>query len=152
MMFLIWLVAAILFLIAELFLPGFIMMSVAGGCLAAGISSLFSGSFVVHLLAGSCGILASALLVRPLFLGRRSRKDGDGERSTPVGRRGTVSRKTGPGETGQVLIDGVYWLAVSDEPLGAGSRVEVVGAEGTTLAVRKIADGIKEDYIGEEKT
>jgi membrane-bound serine protease (ClpP class) len=52
-----------------------------------------------------------------------------------VGERGVVRRRIDP--DGEVLDHGVLWRARADQPLVAGEKVEVLGAEGLTLEVRR---------------
>jgi membrane-bound serine protease (ClpP class) len=40
---------------------------------------------------------------------------------------------------GSVFVHGEFWNAYSDEPVAAGSRVEVVGVDGMRLKVRRKA-------------
>ncbi len=43
---------------------------------------------------------------------------------------------------GMVEVMGELWRAVSEEPVGAGEAVEVIGVEGLTLKVRKKKEGV----------
>jgi membrane-bound serine protease (ClpP class) len=52
-----------------------------------------------------------------------------------VGEQGVVRRRIDP--NGQVQIHGEIWSARADEPIEAGEPVQVVGAEGLTLHVRR---------------
>jgi membrane-bound serine protease (ClpP class) len=52
-----------------------------------------------------------------------------------VGERGVVRRRIDP--EGQVLVHGEIWRARAEQPLDAGEKVEVVGADGLTLEVRR---------------
>ena len=52
-----------------------------------------------------------------------------------VGERGVVRRRIDP--EGQVLVHGELWRARADQPLDPGEKVEVVGADGLTLEVRR---------------
>ncbi|MBW3660201.1 MAG: nodulation protein NfeD [Gemmatimonadetes bacterium] len=52
-----------------------------------------------------------------------------------VGERGVVRRRIDP--VGKVALHGETWTARADEPIEAGAEVEVVGAEGLTLEVRR---------------
>jgi membrane-bound serine protease (ClpP class) len=54
-----------------------------------------------------------------------------------VGEEGTA--KSDVHGAGSVFVHGEYWNAHSDEPIAAGSRVEVVGVDGMRLKVRRKA-------------
>jgi membrane-bound serine protease (ClpP class) len=45
--------------------------------------------------------------------------------------------RTDIGESGSVFVHGEHWNAVSDEPVPANTRIEVVGVMGMTLKVRR---------------
>jgi membrane-bound serine protease (ClpP class) len=40
--------------------------------------------------------------------------------------------------TGKVFVEGEYWNAVSDAPVEAGQRVEIIGIDGLTLKVKRL--------------
>jgi membrane-bound serine protease (ClpP class) len=77
--------------------------------------------------AVSAGLRA---LYRPLTTGS----------SSMVGQTGVVRTPLAP--EGQVLVDGELWRAVvQDGPVPAGERVQIVGVDGLTLRVTKLAQG-----------
>ncbi len=53
-----------------------------------------------------------------------------------VGRVVPVSQAVGP-DGGKVVVDGVFWNAVSPRPIAAGSKVRIVGANGLVLTVEE---------------
>jgi len=56
---------------------------------------------------------------------------------TIVGTKGKALDDISPGKEGFVLIDGEYWMAISDEKISAGDEVVVVDKVGPKLKVRK---------------
>src|SRR5437764_11201810 len=76
----VWLVAALLLFVAEMLAPGFWLLSVAVGCLAAGVVSLVVPGPIVPALSFACGSLLSLGGLRP-FLLRRLHPSGFGHRS-----------------------------------------------------------------------
>ncbi len=56
-----------------------------------------------------------------------------------VGRRGVVKTAVAPLTPGTAQISGQLWSAAADESLGPGTEVEVIGREGLTLKIKKIA-------------
>ncbi len=138
----VWLVAALLLFVAEMVAPGFWLLSVAVGCLAAGLASLVVPGALVPALTFAAGTLLSLVGIRP-FLLRHLHPVGT-EIKTNVdalaGRMGIVSERIDP-ETGKgrVRVEGEDWRAASimDSALEPGTRVMVVRVEGATLYVDK---------------
>jgi len=138
----VWLVAALLLFVAEMVAPGFWLLSVAVGCLAAGLASLVVPGALVPALTFAAGTLLSLVGIRP-FLLRHLHAVGT-EIKTNVdalaGRMGIVSERIDP-ETGKgrVRVEGEDWRAASimDSALEPGTRVMVVRVEGATLYVDK---------------
>ena len=67
-------------------------------------------------------------------IGAQKRKVTTGEAGI-VGEIGVA--RSDVGETGSVFVHGEHWNAVSDEPIPAGSPIEVVGVTGMTLKVKR---------------
>ncbi len=55
-----------------------------------------------------------------------------------IGKTGVVKEEIRPGKMGVVLVESDLWSAVSDEEIGVGEKIEVVGIEGVILKVRRI--------------
>ncbi|HVH09251.1 MAG TPA: NfeD family protein [Gemmatimonadales bacterium] len=140
----VWFVAALLLFVAEMIAPGFWLLSVAVGSLAAGVMSLVVPGVLVPSLTFAAGTLLSLVSLRPVLL-RRLHPAGR-EIKTNVdalaGKVGVVSERIDPHTgKGRVLVDGEDWRAASlmDAALDAGTRVMVVRVEGATLYVDKEA-------------
>ncbi len=138
----VWFVAALLLFVAEMIAPGFWLLSVAVGALAAGLVALVLPGVLAPALTFAAGTLLSLLGIRP-FLLRRLHPTG-GEIRTNVdalaGKLGIVSERIDPGTgKGRVLVEGEDWRAAAlmDVPLEPGTRVMVVRVEGATLYVDK---------------
>ncbi|HMH84280.1 MAG TPA: NfeD family protein [Gemmatimonadales bacterium] len=138
----VWLVAALLLFVAEMVAPGFWLLSVAVGCLAAGLVSVVVPGAVVPALTFAAGTLLSLVGVRP-FLLRHLHRAGSEIRTNVdalAGRVGIVSERIDPATgKGRVLVEGEDWRAASlmDSALERGTRVMVVRVEGATLYVDK---------------
>jgi membrane protein implicated in regulation of membrane protease activity len=136
------LVAALLLFVAEMIAPGFWLLSVAVGALAAGLVALVLPGVLAPALTFAAGTLLSLLGIRP-FLLRHLHPTGS-EIKTNVdalaGRLGIVSERIDPRTgKGRVLVEGEDWRAAAlmDVPLETGTRVMVVRVEGATLFVDK---------------
>ena len=138
----VWLVAALLLCVAEMIAPGFWLLSVAVGAIAAAVASLVLPGAVAPALTFAAGTLLSLVGVRPFLLrhlnpaGREIRTNVD----ALAGKVGIVSARIDPATgKGRVLVEGEDWRAAAlmDAPLEPGTRVMVVRVEGTTLYVDK---------------
>lgn len=137
-----WLVAALLLVVAEMAAPGLWMLSVAAGCLAAGLVSIVVPGVVVPALTFAAGTLLSLVGIRP-FLVRYLHSRGTSIQTNVdalAGKVGIVSEYIDPATgKGRVRVEGEDWRAASltDTALAAGTRVMVVRVEGATLYVDK---------------
>jgi membrane protein implicated in regulation of membrane protease activity len=138
----VWFVAALLLFVAEMIAPGFWLLSVAVGALAAGLVALVLPGVLAPALTFAAGTLLSLLGIRP-FLLRHLHPTGS-EIKTNVdalaGKLGIVSERIDPATgKGRVIVEGEDWRAAAlmDVPLEPGTRVMVVRVEGATLYVDK---------------
>lgn len=136
----VWLVAALLLFVAEMVAPGFWLLSVAVGCVVAGVVSLVVPGFLASVLSFAAGTLLSLIGIRPFLL--RYLHPPSSEIRTNVdaliGRVGVVSERIDPATgKGRVLVEGEDWRSASimDTAIEPGTRVMVVRVEGATLYV-----------------
>jgi membrane protein implicated in regulation of membrane protease activity len=135
----IWVVAAVVLLIAEATTSAFIAIYFGLAAIAAAAVALTGMGVVVQL------ITFAALSVGSLTLTRPALKRAIGSTAlhrTGVdamqGRIGVVTRAIGELESGLVKVGGETWTARSfydEEPIAEGSRVEVIKIEGVTALV-----------------
>ncbi|MCX8083946.1 MAG: nodulation protein NfeD [Calditerrivibrio sp.] len=137
--------AGIAFLIAEIFITSFGLLSLAG------IVSLAFGMYILFSKGGNMGIEVSlsmivglifALLVVVLFIGRLLIRDMKKKVVTGVegmlGQVGEVIDWDMERSKGKVLVHGEIWSAVSDQMLTKGDNVQVTAVNDFVLRVRKI--------------
>ena len=136
---LIWFIAGLLLLVAEIVTPGFVLACFGVGCFVATIPALFDLGIVWQVLAFAVGSLLSLFLLRPL-LQRFSR--GKAPASTGIdaliGKEARVVRMVSSRKGGRVAIDGDEWPAVvaqEDTVLPEGSLVKVVANDSIVLIV-----------------
>ena len=141
---LLWLLAAVGLLIAEMFTGGFWLACVAIGCAAAGVVGLlpFAGLITQTITFAATSLLSLAGL-RPV-LHRRFLPSGAPALRTGVdallGKTGYVTERIAPGHrAGRVVVEGEDWRAVAldDSVMETGTRVTVLQVDGTTLTVDK---------------
>lgn len=139
----IWVIAALVFGIIEIFAPSFIAMSIAIGCLLSALGAGFDASFKVQLLLFSAGTALSFFAVRPFMLKFAHRKSNAVKTNVDalVGKTGRVTEAVdNAANTGRAIVDGDDWRVLTEDnsTVNAGEIVEVVKVDSTRLIVRKI--------------
>lgn len=143
----IWIVAAALLLVAEMFNPGFWLASVAIGCLAAGLAGILPIGLFGQILVFAAATVGSLFGLRPVLVRRFLHARGMEVRTNVealVGKSGVVVQEFDPvTRLGRVKVEGEDWrsaLLEGNEPLEPGTRVMVVQVDGSTLVVEKEAE------------
>lgn len=144
MEWLIWFVAAVVLVVAEMFTAGFWLACLAVGCVAAGLVGLIPvAGLTLETIAFTATSLASMIGLRPLMLQRFQLGPGAGVRTgvdALLGKRGVVLERIDPvSRLGRVKVEGEDWRGVSvdDTAIEVGARVTVIQVDGTTLVVEK---------------
>ena len=137
-----WAGAAIVLLIAEIFVPGFFLFCVSMGCLAASAAAALGGTETVQLILFSIVSLIAFFTVRPLLMKRMWKDSGVRTNNEAlVGQRGRVTQDFEAGlRLGRVLVAGDDWRAecTTDRALRTGDLVEVVRVDSNTLIVKPV--------------
>lgn len=137
-----WLIAAILLFIFEIFAPGFVLACIAIGCLGGMIADLFGASLnVQYLVMGIVG-LASFFTIRPaakkiFFEGRETPTNVDSLLNRKAEVTAAFNQKT---KLGRVKVDGDDWRAETESEieLKEGDLVKILRVESNTLIVEPI--------------
>jgi membrane protein implicated in regulation of membrane protease activity len=133
-----WLAVALVAAVIEVSVPHFGCAFVSAGAVAAAAVAFFG--FGVAAQIGTFVVIMTASIVA-LRQNLLSRLGGQGvpSRTEPlVGRHGQVTHDIDPTlGTGRINVGGEDWAARSSEPLPAGTRVRVVGADGIVLEVTR---------------
>lgn len=138
-----WAAAALILFIAEIFVPGFWLVSLGIGCVGGSVAAGLNLSPEWQLAFFSAFALVSFFTVRPLLM-KRMFKGGEVRTNVDalIGQRGRVSQDFEPGlRLGRVAVGGDDWRAESteDRSLRTGDLVEVVRVDSNTLIVKPIA-------------
>lgn len=140
-LWLLWVLATVLFLILELTSGDFFFMSFALGAVAATIAALFGTGFVAQLITWIVASVAFLVIVRPFALKYLHRNDKDIKTNIDalIGRTGIVKEPIEPGKSGYVGVDGDTWRAVSRETdtIAAGEKVTIVDRESVVVTVER---------------
>lgn len=141
---LIWFLAGIVLIVAEMVTAGFWLACLAVGCVAAGLVGLvpFAG-LTLQTVAFAVTSLASMIGLRPVMLRHFQLGPGSEVRTgvdALLGKTGVVLERIDPASRqGRVKVEGEDWrgASVDDTPIEAGARVTVIQVDGTTLVVEK---------------
>ncbi|WP_045218053.1 NfeD family protein [Desulfonatronum thioautotrophicum] len=140
-----WFLAAIAFATLEMFLPIFIFLFIAIGCLGVALALLlFDLSLTQQLILFIVVTISSLLVLRKsmmrIFRGVTADRSDTDFNDFPYGERVQVLRAIKPPQAGRIQHRGTAWDAVADEPVDAGTTVEIIGYTGSsrqTFHVRK---------------
>ena len=132
-----WIIAAVIFILVEVFTLGLATIWFAGGAVAAAISTMFVSSLIAQIVIFLLVSIVLLYLTKPL---RKKLKVGKEKTNVDavVDKTGFVIEAISPAAFGQVKIDGVVWTAMSSVPdavIDAGTEITVTGVEGVKLIV-----------------
>ena len=136
----IWLIAALILVVVEIFTQGFAVFCLSVGAVAASLASACSAGLEGHLIWFSAATLAAFVFVRPLLL-KAYRKGRSGRESgvdALKGREAVVSERISAADnTGRVAVDGDDWKAVSVDgtEIPKGARVTIIDVDSVILKV-----------------
>lgn len=130
----IWLAAALIFLMVEIFAPGFIFACFVVGSIAAAGVSLLTDSYIIHGITFAVVSLILIPLTRPLAQKITKPSPVNSNVDALVGQIGMVIKDVSQTE-GQVNVDGQVWQARSETDIAVGQKVKVLSVAGAKLKV-----------------
>jgi inner membrane protein len=144
---LVWFLSGIVIMLAELFIPGFVIIFFGLGCWCAALVAAFAPEaqafqILAFLVTSIASLLALRKLAMRVFVGRSDATGTIDSGNVPMGARVTLEQDLEPGRTGRVRFRGTLWDAISEERLAAGSDAEIVGqdkSKGACLVLRGVA-------------
>lgn len=126
---LVWLGIGVVFIIAELTLPSFVLIFFGAGALIAGVTTFFGASLQAQILVFGLSSLALLVLLRRTMA---SIFKGEAERSNVVEQDGAVGalvevvEAISPQRKGRIKYQGTFWAAEADESVQPGEMVRIV--------------------------
>ncbi len=137
-----WILAAIVFFILEIFIPSFLMASIGIGCIFAFFGAVFNAPVVFQIFLFIIGTLTGFVGVKPLMMNYAYRKKAINTNAGGlVGRIGKVIEEIDENKsTGCVAIDGDQWKSIpaSGEVIFKGEKVRVVSIDSIVLTVEPL--------------
>ena len=140
---LIWFLASVALLVAEMFTAGFWLACLAVGAFVAGVVALIPGlGLVTEGIAFAVSSVASMAGLRPRLMHYFQLGPGSELRTgvdALLGKTAIVTERIGPGSTGRVKVDGEDWRGASSDAtvIEPGTPVTIIQVDGTTLMVEK---------------
>jgi membrane protein implicated in regulation of membrane protease activity len=140
-----WAVGGILLVIAELAVPGFVLIWFGVGALAVAVmlallpATGINAQLLVWLVV-SVGLLSAWLKVFRRDMHKT--RIGMSAEVSPVGEIGLLTRDVAPFQNGEIrlqkpMLGSDVWPCIADVALNAGDRVKVLAVEGSLLKVGK---------------
>lgn len=136
-MTIVWLIAFLGLLLLEFMTVGLVSIWFAIGAVAALITSFFTESVIIQLVAFVAFSVIALIVTKPLVKKFKLYEIEPTNLDRVVGKVGEVTKEITPSEYGQVKILGAIWTAVSKEKLAVGTKVVIEKIEGSKLIVRK---------------
>jgi inner membrane protein len=131
---LLWFLAGVALLLAELAMPGFVMLFFALGAFAAALAAYLlsfgaSGQLVVFLAASLAGLALLRRMFLRVFRGRThmESENTSGLEDPGAGKSAVVTRAMAPGQPGEIKFRGSFWPAQAQENIGEGENVVIIG-------------------------
>lgn len=145
-MWIIWLIIAGIFAVAEVFTPGFVLLWFAVGAAVAALLALLGVSslavqVIVFLLVSVLLVIASRTIFEKFLSRTSSGTDLKTGVELMIGQVGTVVEPShGALQVGAVKVSGSVWTAFpveGEEPLKEGETVAIERVEGNSVYVRR---------------
>ena len=141
---LIWFLVGVVFLIAELFIPGFILIFFTAGCWIAGlIAWLTDIELTTQILIFTVSSLVLLFSLRKYsiktFKGTTRDDVDDRYADSKIGKTAIVTKAIIPNKPGEIKVMGSFWRAVSDIKIDEGQSVLIESQEsenGLTFKVK----------------
>ncbi len=143
---LIWFLAGVVFLIAELIMPAFILIFFTAGCwITALVVLLFNVEITNQILVFIVSSLILLFTLRKysmkIFKGRTPDDIDDKYTDSKIGKTAIVTKKIAPNMPGEIKVMGSFWRATANEEIAEGISVLIEKKEsedGLTFKVKPL--------------
>jgi membrane protein implicated in regulation of membrane protease activity len=133
-----WLALAVVSVIVEVSIPHFGLIFVAMGAVGAAAAAALTLSMPLQLVVFCAVLTASVLALRPRLAAGLNSRGVPSRTEQLIGKDGVVTHEIDPTRGGgRVNVGGEDWAARSSEPVGTGTHVRVIGADGIVLEVKR---------------
>ena len=137
-----WFVAGIVFLIAEIFTPGFVVATFGVGCIFTGIFAIFIPNLQIQIVIFVISSAAIFIGIRPfakkyLYSPQAEKTNVDALVGKIAKVTETIDPKTDQGRA-QIAGDNFKAISVNEKSIEKGKKVRVEKVEGTKVIVTQI--------------
>ena len=145
-----WIIIAIILIIAEVFIPGFWLASLAVGAVGSGIAAALDFSLTVQIFAFALFSTLAFFFLRPLAVAYLYRGDGEFVETGAnalIGKSTKLLKPITNESIGSVKIGSEVWRAKTTDSanIPAGTAVTVIGIDGATLIVEVTSNNESEE-------
>lgn len=132
----VWVALALLAALVEITIPHFGVIFVSAGGVVAALAAAVGLGVTAQVLIFLIALGLSFTLIRPRLVANMSSRGVPSRTDTLVGRDGVVTHDIDPTiGAGRVNVGGEDWAARAATSIPAGTRIQVVGADGIVLEV-----------------
>jgi len=143
---LIWFLIGVAFLIAELAVPGFILIFFTAGCWVAALATwLFDIELTSQILVFLVSSLTLLFTLRKyslkIFKGKTRASIDDLYTESKIGKTAIVTKTITPNMPGEIKVMGSFWRATAGVEIGEGQSVlieSLASEDGLTLKVKPV--------------
>lgn len=140
---LVWFLAGIVIMLAELAVPGFVIIFFGLGCWGAAAVAFFapdaySAQVGVFLIVSVAALITLRKVAIRIFVGRSEGSETEDSGNVPVGTRITIDQDMEAGRIGRVRFRGTMWDAVPEDRIPAGSEAEITGVDKANRSCLKV--------------
>lgn len=140
---LVWFLAGIAIMLAELAVPGFVIIFFGLGCWGASVVAAFSpdsysAQVAVFVIVAVASLMTLRKVAMRVFVGRSEGQETEDSGNVPVGSRITLDQDLEAGQVGRVRFRGTMWDAISEDRILAGSDAEITGVDKANRSCLKI--------------
>lgn len=140
----IWLLAAAVLVVIEIFTSGFAVACFSVGCVFGAILAAFDLSITWQIVAFAIGSFLAFIFIRPIVIKYLDKKTNSNNVKTNmdniIGKTAVVTERIEEGGFGRVKIDGDDWKAQTDNgtAMEVGTKVTILSYESIVLTVKKL--------------
>ncbi len=140
---LVWFLAGIAIMLAELAIPGFVIIFFGLGCWGASVVAFFSpnaysAQVAVFVIVSVVSLMMLRRVAMRVFVGRSEGQENEDLGNIPMGSRITLDQDLEAGQIGRVRFRGTMWDAISEDRILAGSDAEITGVDKANRSCLKI--------------
>lgn len=140
---LIWFLVGVVFLVAELVVPGFILIFFALGAWIVAVAAWLldielTTQIVIFLIAALSLLFSLRKYSMSVFKGTSRDSVDDNYADSKIGRTAIVTKAISPNSPGEIKVMGSFWMAIADQNIEEGESVQIVSKESEDVLTFKV--------------